>query len=104
VKVPLGVFEIGDPVKLLVGDILGDIVVDTEPYDGEGIGLLDLVIGECDKVFVILLVTDLVSELVCDGVFKDVCVIDWIGELLNWLLLLILIKGEEVYEPAGDKL
>ena len=103
-KVPLAVFEIGDPDRVVVGDILGDTVTDTEPYDGERMGLLDLVIGDCDKVFVILLVTDIVSELVWHRVFKDVCEVDCIGELLNWLVLLILVKDEEVYERAGDKL
>ena len=103
-KVPLGVFEIGDPVRVVLGDILCDRVADTESYDGERMGLVVLVIGDCDKVFVILLVTDIVSELVWHGVFKDVCDVDCIGELLNWLLLLILIKGEELYETDGDKL
>ena len=63
-KDPLAVFEIGDPVRVVLGDIVGDVVVDTETYDPENNGLLVLVIGDCDKLVVTLPVTNMLPELV----------------------------------------
>ena len=107
VKDTLGVFEIGEPVKVVLGDIVGDTIAVIDPYDWESKGLLVLVIGDCDKVFDTLPDTDVLVELVWvwDGhtlnVFKDVCDLDCTGELVIWLLLLILVKGDEVYDVTG---
>lgn len=57
----LGVFEIGEPDRVMVGVI----VVDMDPYDGETRGLAVLVIGDCDNVFVGLTVTDVLAD--CSG-------------------------------------
>ena len=62
----LGVFEIGEPDRVMVGVI----VVDMDPYDGETRGLAVLVIGDCDNVFVGLTVTDVLEDCTRLNVFR----------------------------------